>query len=73
MNDMIPVRNLETGEVGLIPRRWYEHSVINPGILEEVEPGTKSMWEGMWRSRVTPLSIEAPTPEAQEASEEDED
>lgn len=67
MNDMITVRNLETGEVGLIPRRWYNHAVINPGILEEVEPGSKSMWEGMWRSRVAPLS----TPTIPDEEDED--
>lgn len=57
MTDMITVRNKETGEVGLISRKWYESPVINRGILEEVPPGTKSALPEMWKSKMAPAEI----------------
>lgn len=70
MNDMITVRNKETGEVGLISRRWYESPVINNGILEEVPPGTKSALPEMWKSKMAPVEMyEISTPDPDEEDE----
>lgn len=48
---IIPVRNLDTGAVGKIREDWYNNPKINPGILEEVEPGAKPYLEGYYTSR----------------------
>lgn len=71
MNDMITVRNKDTGEVGLISRKWYENPVINDGVLEAVPAGTKSALPEMWKSRMpTPQIYELSDPDL---TEEDED
>lgn len=40
-DDKVTVLNTVTGRTGKIDRRWFEHSVTNPGVLVEVPAGTK--------------------------------
>lgn len=65
----VTARNLETGQTGKIPRRFFEHPVLNPGVLEEVEPGTKSYHPAMYRSRLTEPAIDPATVEEDEATD----
>lgn len=57
-SETVKVRNLHTGQVGVIPRAFYEHPVINPGVLEEVEPDAKSYVPSMYRSRLTEPAVD---------------
>lgn len=50
--ELISVFNLDTGKVGTIRRDWFEHPVINPGILVEAEPGQKSYAPELYKSRL---------------------
>lgn len=51
-SDTITALNQATGRVGPISRAIFEHPVLNPGTLVEVEPGTKSYLPEMFRSRI---------------------
>lgn len=72
--EKITVLNLETGDVGEIRRDWYENPIINNGLLEEVDPGTKPYVADLFKSRVpadgdeddTAPSEEGETPEEEE-------
>lgn len=73
MTEQVKVRNLETGDVGLIRRDWFENPAINNGILIEVEPSAKPAAKKLWKSKMpaiaetvapkTPETPETPTPE----------
>ena len=52
MTTKITVRNLETGEVGLIRRKWYDNPRINGGVLVEVAPGSKPYAPDLWKSKI---------------------
>lgn len=54
MSDKITVRNIETGEVGLIRRKWFDNPRINNGILVEVDPHSKPYVLELWKSKLEP-------------------
>lgn len=51
--EMVPVRNTDTGQVGVIRRDWLDHPVINKdGILVEVDADAKSYVPELYKSKV---------------------
>lgn len=50
--EMVRVRNLETGEVGVIRRDWFENEKINAGVLVEVDADAKSYVPELYKSKV---------------------
>lgn len=67
--EMVPVRNLETGEVGVIRRDWFENEKINAGILVEVDADAKSYVPELYKSKVEAES--KPKAEAKPKEEKD--
>lgn len=67
--EMVPVRNLETGEVGVIRRDWFENEKINAGILVEVDADAKSYVPELYKSKVEAAS--KPKAEAKLKEEKD--
>lgn len=68
--ELVPVRNTETGQVGVIRRDWLDHPVINKdGILVEVEAGAKSYVPELYKSKVEAES--KPKAEAKPKEEKD--
>lgn len=50
--EMVPVRNTDTGQVGVIRRDWLDHPVINKdGILVEVDADAKSYVPELYKSK----------------------
>jgi hypothetical protein len=52
INEMITVRNLETGEVGRIRRRLFENPKINDGILVEADEDDKPYAPELYKSKM---------------------
>jgi hypothetical protein len=52
MTEKIAVRNIETGEVGLIRRKLFDNPRINNGILVEVERDAKPYVSELWKSKI---------------------
>lgn len=73
--DTVRVLNLETGKIGHISRRLFEHPVFNPGTLVEADPEQKPYVQGMFKSRLTEPAIDPATvePTEPETPEEEED
>ena len=59
-DELVHVLNLETGETGDIPRKWFEHEIINPGVLVEVDPEQKPYVQELWKSKVEDTEDEEP-------------
>lgn len=66
-NDYVEVLNLATGARGKVLRHIFENPSLNPGILEEVEAGTKPFVPELYKSKVNPQ-----TPPLLEDNDEDE-
>lgn len=49
--EMVPVRNLKTGEVGVIRRDWFENEKINAGVLVEADADAKSYVPELYKSK----------------------
>lgn len=62
--EIVPVRNVETGEVGTIRRDWLDNeAIVKPGILVEVDPDAKPYVPELYKSKVTAEPEEAPEEE----------
>lgn len=67
--ELVPVRNVETGAVGVIRRDWFENEKINNGILVEVDADAKSYVPELYKSKVEeakPAAKAAPKPTKEE-------
>jgi hypothetical protein len=50
--EFVRVRNLETGQVGSIRRKWFESAVINRDILVEVADDAKPYVPELYKSKI---------------------
>lgn len=50
-NDLVHVLNTQTGRVGDVRRRIFEHKVFNPGILVEVSDNAKPYIPELYRPK----------------------